>query len=178
MTEEPLSVSDLEARITRIEQRLAMATGAPLEPAGTGNDPHDALTLGDNPFWALNQLKGRHDVAAVLYTGHVATPDGPVEWQMTHDATALVEEDWTELASTLAALGHPSRLRILQLICRGEASTAADLAHTDGLGTTGQIYHHLRQLVAAGWLRNTTKGHHQVPPERLVPLLVILGASH
>ena len=57
------------------------------------------------------------------------------------------------------------------------ATTAADLADTPGLGSTGQIYHHLRQLVGAGWLRATTRGRHEVPPERLVPLLVILGAS-
>jgi DNA-binding transcriptional ArsR family regulator len=103
------------------------------------------------------------------------TIDGaPVRWQLTHDSTQLFELDWTTLASALGALGHPVRLRILQLIARREAATAADLADTPGLGSTGQIYHHLRQLV---WLRATTKGRHEVPAERLIPLLVILGAS-
>lgn len=96
---------------------------------------------------------------------------------MGHDSASLLEEDWTVHAAALTALGHPSRLRILQLVARGEASTAAEMAHADGLGTTGQIYHHLRQLVAAGWLRTTTKGRHEVPVERLVPLLVVLTAS-
>ena len=103
--------------------------------------------------------------------------DGPVRWQLTHDSDQLMELDWTTLAPALSALGHPARLRILQLVARSEATTAADLADTPGLGSTGQIYHHLRQLVGAGWLRATTRGRHEVPPERLVPLLVILGAS-
>ena len=160
---------ELTARVARIERRLA-----------DGEDPEaESSTPAADAFWAITALKQRHARPAVLYTGFAETADHePVEWQMTHDASALVEEDWTTHASVLAALGHPSRMRILQLVCRSEATTAADLAHTEGLGTTGQIYHHLRQLVAAGWLRNTTKGQHQVPPERLVPLLVILGASH
>lgn len=57
------------------------------------------------------------------------------------------------------------------------AAAAAELAQTEGLGTTGPIYHHLRQLVAAGWLRITTKGQHRSPAEHLVPLVMVLGAS-
>lgn len=103
--------------------------------------------------------------------------DGPVRWQLTLDSDQLLELDWTTLAPALSALGHPARLLILQLIARGEATTAADLADTPDLGSTGQIYHHLRQLVGAGWLRATARGRHEVPPERLVPLVVVLGAS-
>ncbi|CAA9292407.1 MAG: hypothetical protein AVDCRST_MAG48-635 [uncultured Friedmanniella sp.] len=85
--------------------------------------------------------------------------------------------DWAASVPALAALGHPSRMQILQLVAAGRARTAAELAHAEGLGTTGQIYHHLRQLVAGGWLRVTTRGQHQVPAERLVPLLVVLAAT-
>ena len=128
-------------------------------------------------FWILEGLEQRVGPRAVVYAGSVVRDDGPVRWQLTHDSDQLMELDWTTLAPGLSALGHPARLRILQLIARNEATTAADLADTPGLGSTGQIYHHLRQLVGAGWLRTTTRGRHEVPPERFVPLLVILGAS-
>ena len=36
----------------------------------------------------------------------------------------------------------------------------------DGLGTTGQAYHHLRQLAAVGWLHSTGRGRYEVPPHR------------
>jgi DNA-binding transcriptional ArsR family regulator len=167
MSDDAATLAELAARVAKLEERL-------VSPVETDSGAPDLAQV----FWALNELKRREARAAVLYTGVVETAAGqPVEWQMMHDSAELLEQDWAAQASTLAALGHPSRLQMLQLIARGEAQTAADLAHADGLGTTGQIYHHLRQLVAAGWLRTTTKGRHQVPPERLVPLLVILGAS-
>lgn len=158
------ALRELTARVARLEERLA---DEQLDPRTDG-----AI------FWALDELKRRTSRPTVVYTGTAETALGdPVEWQMGHDSAALLEEDWTVHAGALAALGHPSRLQILQLVARAEATTAAELAHTEGLGTTGQTYHHLRQLVSAGWLRSTTKGRHEVPPERLVPLLVVLAAS-
>jgi DNA-binding transcriptional ArsR family regulator len=157
--------AELVERVAALERRHDQ--GAPAEPSG-----------GAGAFWALEELKRREPMPSVLYTGVVETFAGdPVQWQMAYHSGELLEEDWTARAAALTALGHPSRLQILQLVARGEARTAADLAHSDGLGTTGQIYHHLRLLVSAGWLRTTTKGQHEVPPERLVPLLVVLAAS-
>ena len=96
---------------------------------------------------------------------------------MGHRSAEVLDRDWTDLAPALGALGHPARLHILQLVARGEATTAAELTARADLGSTGQIYHHLRQLVAAGWLQTHNKGRHTVPPERVVPLLVILSAA-
>jgi predicted transcriptional regulator len=53
---------------------------------------------------------------------------------------------------------------------------AAELTGLPGVGTTGQIYHHLRQLTSAGWLRTTSRGQYAVTPERVVPLLAVLAA--
>lgn len=55
--------------------------------------------------------------------------------------------------------------------------TAADLSGLDGVGTTGQVYHHLRLLTGAGWLRATARGHYAVPPHRVLPLLAVLAAA-
>jgi len=45
------------------------------------------------------------------------------------------------------------------------------------LGTSGQVHHHVRQLVAAGWLRPTARGRYEVPVDRVVPLLVAWAAA-
>jgi hypothetical protein len=158
-------LADLAARVRRLE-----------ETVGQRSQEHGPAVESDT-FWIIDGLERRFGSHAVAYAGSVGSDEPPVRWQMGHDSSQLLELDWTTLAPTLGALGHPVRLRILQLIARDEAVTAADLADTPGLGSTGQIYHHLRQLVAAGWLRATTRGRHEVPPERLGPLLVILGAS-
>jgi DNA-binding transcriptional ArsR family regulator len=166
MADPELSLSELAERVRRLERAIGDPSDQPRPPAAMSD-----------PFWILDGLEQRFGPQAVAYAGSITLDDGPVRWQMGHDSSQLLELDWSSLAPTLAALGHPVRLRILQLVARGEAVTAAGLADTPGLGSTGQIYHHLRLLVAAGWLRATTRGRHEVPPERLVPLLVILGAS-
>ncbi len=92
------------------------------------------------------------------------------------DLNALLEADWDTAAEPLAALGHPVRLAVLRGVLTG-LHTTAELAALDRLGTTGQLYHHLRQLQAAGWLRSTGRRRYDVPATRVIPLLVILTAA-
>lgn len=135
-------------------------------------------------FWALEGLHERalpDSLGTVLFTGLVELPTGEhYEWQQAHLVDELagrdVDHDWTVAAATLAALGHPVRLALLHAVLHG-TRTAADLTGLDGVGTTGQIYHHLRLLTGAGWLRAAARGHYAVPPERVVPLLAVLAAA-
>jgi len=162
-------LAELQERVRRIEARLG-------QPAPDAQPPGPSAD--GNPWWLLQELEHRGLDGAVTYAGRLTEPGGgPVRWQITESTERLLDTDWSASAAAIAALGHPSRLQIVQLVARGQARTAAELAGTEGLGTTGQIYHHLRQLVGAGWLRPTSRGQHQVPPERLVPLLVLLSAA-
>ncbi|MGW6296376.1 ArsR/SmtB family transcription factor [Streptomyces sp. NPDC055058] len=163
---------ELEERVAALERRLAA-----LEDA-----QRTAPRLGDGDFWALQGFKdqlaelGAAD-GGVLFTGAVRLPTGEqYEWQHGTLTQGLLDGDWQEAAEAFAALGHPVRLRLLREITGGRR-TAAELAELDGVGTTGQIYHHLRQLTAAGWLHTTGRGRHEVPPGRVVPLLVALSAA-
>jgi hypothetical protein len=90
-------------------------------------------------------------------------------------ASAILDTDWTTRASALAALGHPVRLTLLREILRGRTTVSA-LSEVEGLGTSGQIYHHLRQLTAEGWLHTPSRGAFAVPPDRVDALLAILVA--
>ncbi|MEG8276133.1 ArsR/SmtB family transcription factor [Streptomyces sp. AHA2] len=161
---------DLEGRVADLERRLAA-----LEGAGRTGPRIDG---GD--FWALDGLKEQLSEAGiadggVLYTGSVRLPTGEeYAWQMTALTEDLLDADGTAAAESFAALGHPVRLRLLREILGGRR-TAAELAELDGVGTTGQIYHHLRQLTATGWLHTTGRGRNEVPPGRVVPLLVALA---
>jgi len=98
---------------------------------------------------------------------------GPVT---SSDLNALLDADWDTAAEPLAALGHPVRLAVLRGVLTG-LHTTSELAALDRLGTTGQLYHHLRQLQAAGWLRSTGRGRYDVPATRVIPLLVIVTAA-
>ncbi|MFI8367631.1 helix-turn-helix domain-containing protein [Streptomyces sp. NPDC085466] len=164
---------EIEERVAALEARVAA-----LESAGA--TPPAAAYEGD--FWALDGWKDRLAAAGaeaadggVLFTGAVRLPTGErYEWQ----TGALTEDvlDDEGPVEALAALGHAVRLRLLREILGGRR-TAAELSELADLGTTGQIYHHLRQLTSAGWLRPGGRGRHEVPAERVVPLLVVLAAA-
>lgn len=166
---------DLSERLSALERVVAdlveqAAKPTPEPPAGT---PHDET------FWALEGLRGKVDgtTGGVLFTGTVDVPTGEhYDWQYARLLDDLLAVDWTEAAPALTALGNPVRLRLLQKIIAGTRG-AADLAEDSELGTTGQVYHHLRQLVSAGWLRMVSRGQYTIPGERVVPLLVILSAT-
>ncbi len=126
-------------------------------------------------FWALEGLRARApEPGAVMMAGSVQTPNGyEARWQVSALAEDLFSSDFAERAEALSALAHPVRLRIIQQLMT-EAETVQDLAGTGEFGTSGQIYHHLRQLTSAGWLRAAGGGRYEVPVARVVPLLTIL----
>ncbi|KOG79023.1 MULTISPECIES: ArsR/SmtB family transcription factor [Streptomyces] len=167
---------DLEQRVAELERRLTALEGRDSDSASP--------PLGDGDFWALEGLRQQlTDVGeagadgGVLYAGSVRLPTGEqYGWQYGALTEALLDGDWADAADSFAALGHPVRLRLLREILGG-LRTAAELAALDGAGTTGQIYHHLRQLTGAGWLQAAGRGRYEVPPARVVPLLVVLTAA-
>ena len=165
-----------DARLEQVERRLA-ALEASLLPneVPAPSPPADG---GEERYWALAGLKSRTPGrSVVLFTGHVALEGAPVyEWQQGAEATGLLEMEVEDAAAPLAALGHPMRLRLLQAVLRGRRAST-ELGELEGLGTSGQLYHHLRELQAAGWLRSGGRGTYEVPPARVVPLLTILAAA-
>ena len=175
--EEPSEGGDgrtLEERLSAVEEALAgLLSGrrgrvSVAESADEGAVPADL-------FWALEGLREREPApGAVMIVGDVSLPDGRTAgWQLGAGTDDLLDDEWESLADVFAALGHPVRLRLLREVLRGRG-TARELAELEGMGTTGQVYHHLRQLVATGWLRVRDGGHHEVPAERVVPLLTTI----
>lgn len=169
----------LDTRLTQLEERVSAlethdrANGLS-EDQSSGGDGATVPTR----LWALEELKSRiSDGSAVLFTGSVTLPsEAKYEWQQGVDVDALLDTDWSVASDVLGALGHPIRLVVLREVLRG-AQTVADLGAVEGFGTSGQLYHHLRLLVAAGWLRTAGRARYEVPPARVVPLLVVLAAA-
>ncbi|AUS81359.1 ArsR family transcriptional regulator [Actinoalloteichus sp. AHMU CJ021] len=167
-TEERLAA--LEERVRALEARWAEdATSAP-----------EAADLAER-FWVLRGLRQRMpaDAGGLVYAGVLRDAATPVEWQYGHSSEellALESPDAESTADRLAALGSPVRLRLLREVLNGVTS-AAELASLDSMGTKGQVYHHVRILTAAGWLRSVGRGALEVPPARVIPLLLALAAA-
>jgi hypothetical protein len=161
---------DVLALIDRLSERVAALESG----ASAGVTARDD---GDDPLWLLNGIKQRvPSPGAVFFAGAVQTIAGPVEWQVGLPTERILEDEWSTVAGSIAALGNPVRLSLLHAVIGG-ATSVAQLSEGEGMGTTGQIYHHLNQLVAHGWLSAGGRGHYAIPGERVVPLLVILSAA-
>lgn len=158
---------ELVKRLEALEQRVAALDATPSPNAPESEDAE--------VFWALEGLRARvPEPGAVMMVGSVQTPNGyEARWQMGALADDLFASDFAERAESLSALAHPVRLRIIQRLMT-DAKTVQDLAGTGEFGTSGQIYHHLKQLTSHGWLRAAGSGRYEVPVDRVVPLLTTL----
>ena len=169
---------DLEERVAELTRRVAE-----LEARMDRGEPTPAATAPtQDGFWALSTWKkqlaeAELDGGGVLFTGAVELPSGKrYEWQAGYSTESLLASDLAGTAELLSALGHPVRLLMLREILLGR-STVNSLAQVADMGTSGQIYHHLRQMTAAGWLHSSSRGHYEVPVERMIPLLVALAVA-
>lgn len=171
-------LSQLRRELQALAGRVAMLEGwAAGEVLDRPRVAPERGALPEEAFWALEGLQARlADIAsesggAVMLVGSLTLPGGaPVAWQQGADAAGLLDADWSDRAAVFGALAHPVRIELLRHMLNGVQATA-DLAAIDGLGTTGQLHHHLRQLVAAGWVRQSGRGSYEIPAARIVPLL-------
>ena len=177
-TETVAILNTLEALTERVQALEAHAEA-------NAHSPSDASsTVASADFWALHGVEQRRASdpsttdGVVMLVGSVTLPDGsPVAWQESAGTAGLLEVDWANHAASFAALGHPVRIELLRHVLSGTHATA-DLAAIESLGTTGQLHHHLRQLISTGWLRQSGRGNYEVPAARVVPLLVaVVGAA-
>lgn len=184
----------LAAQLARIEERLdrlesANAPTPATSPAAASPDTSPAPaptataasdssdTPDDDPYWVLTGLDERHpDDDVVVYAGTFPVGDGGYRWQYGLPTASILDGDFADAAPALSALAHPVRLTLLQAVLAGTHQTA-ELSALPGIGTSGQVYHHLNQLAAAGWLRSPRRGRWEVPGERTIPLLALLMAA-
>ncbi|MEH0109688.1 helix-turn-helix transcriptional regulator [Tersicoccus sp. MR15.9] len=168
-----MSSDDVNSRLSALEEAVSRLSVAP----ASGRATSERIGSEDDPLWALNGLESRAPDGAILYLGSVQTPTGDVvRWQYGRPAAEMFGEDWGDRARVMAALAHSMRLRIMHAVLHG-VNTAAGLIDELDAGTSGQVYHHLKELTMTGWLSTPRRGVFEVPASRVVPLLVILLAA-
>jgi hypothetical protein len=160
----------MERRIAQLEARRPQPSQRPADQVETEDVAERS--------WAVAELRARFAAAGgVVFAGAVDLPDGAhVDRQSATTTTALLDAPWAAGTERLAALAHPVRIELLRQVLLGARTTAA-LIELDVVGTSGQLYHHLRPLLGAGWLRQAARGRYEVPHDRVVPLLVVVAAT-
>lgn len=177
-----------ELAILRAELRELSARVASLEDAGAksgaaASDHGSGPSGGAEADWVLAGLdreRARHPElaqGALLLAGSGTLPSGQsAAWQQTVGLRETLDSNWGVRAASLVALAHPVRIELVRHILLGVSATA-DLAEIESLGTTGQLHHHLRQLVAAGWVAQSGRGNYEIPADRVTRLLALVIAA-
>ncbi|MDY7106426.1 MAG: metalloregulator ArsR/SmtB family transcription factor [Actinomycetota bacterium] len=160
------TVDDLRRRVARLEagQRpLARRTA-------TDTDVVEGL---------LADLRGdgsEPGEPTVLYAGVGPWEDGTVAWQLGRtwgEATSRADD---RSARVLAALANPTRLRIVAVLLTGPLPTGR-LAERLDQPSSGQLFHHLKDLLAAGIVHQPERGVYAIDRNHVVPLLAVLSAT-
>lgn len=148
-------VAELAERVARLEhaQQAAPEIGSVLQ--GLGDDPGDGT---------------------VTYRGSGPWGDSSVAWILTRRWPELTTAPLESPARVLAALAHPSRLRIVTELVGGETTTAELVARL-GFTTTGQLFHHLKELLAVGVVHQPRRGAYALRPQHVVALLAVISAA-
>lgn len=175
-------VGAMQDRVTALERRVAALEEAP--------DDRPPVRRGGRRgrWWVLDRLAANSGApfrlatmggvveGSLVYGGRVTTGrEGELAWQAEHPLPAVLQMDAAAAADVLAALAHPLRLEILRRLLLG-ARTLAELQAIPGIGTTGQLHHHLRELRTAGLVVHR-RNDYALRPERVVPWLVIVAAA-
>jgi DNA-binding transcriptional ArsR family regulator len=145
-------VADLAERVARLEAR----------------EPQPLQTVLDRTLEPPEQ--GR-----VVYSGLGPWADHAVVWQMERAWDDIVDHQPESIARTFAALSNPVRVRIIGALVDGPAPTAA-LAERIDAGTSGQLFHHLRDLLAAGLVHQPQRGIYALRAQHVLPLLAAMSA--
>ena len=109
------------------------------------------------------------------------SPPSPARLPRGHGLPALVRASGT-VAGIFAALGDPTRLKLVAVLCAGGAFSIAQLTATTDISRQG-VTKHLRLLADAGVVRDVKRGRERLwqlepaPIERARRSLDTIGAA-
>ncbi|MFC6090362.1 ArsR/SmtB family transcription factor [Saccharothrix lopnurensis] len=166
-----MAAVDLVQRLAELERRVAALEGderAPAEPPAPHGGTRGGTTTDDGTT---------DDGGAFGYGGQVALGDGQVSWRIDvtpEHALSLADRPRVEV---LSALAHPARVEIVRTLLGQGAQPAAALQEAARLGSTGQLYHHLKALTGSGVVEQDKRGSYRLRPSATIPVLVLLTAA-
>ncbi|WP_245583617.1 ATP-binding protein [Paenibacillus assamensis] len=113
----------------------------------------------------------------VYYAGQYQANGQLLRWEPKDKQLEQLLQISTEKSSKiLSALGSKLRLDIIIAILN-ESLTGAEMVEKLNMGTTGQLYHHLKALNGANLIEQDKSGRYTVPDHRKLPLLLLLSAA-
>ncbi len=112
----------------------------------------------------------------MAYQGRLGEPVA-LEWDIHVDPAQVLDLPDAPRTDVLAALGHPLRAAMVRRLAESGPATTAELQAAAELGSTGQLYHHLKSLTGCGLVEQDKRGSYRLRPQATVPALVLLTAA-
>lgn len=147
-------VAELEARRPATPMTKPGTTGLPAHLAGNGNEDGAVLTYSGEGRFGQYQLR----------IGARAT------------LSAVLDADPDVLAQAFTALASPVRITLLRAMVGGPRNSQ-QLRDLVDVGSVGQLYHHLRELLAAGLIAQPARSVYAIPQDKVVAICVALTAA-
>ncbi|MCS7462390.1 ATP-binding protein [Paenibacillus doosanensis] len=159
----------LKAQMAELERLVRSMAGAEVKSAEAGT--------ADNRQKELLVQGGGGEAGAMYFSGYYRSGEQTVRCEPQEKASReLLGLNRGKAAKVLAALGHKQRLDLL-LELWDEALTGAELVERLNMGTTGQLYHHLKALTGADLLVQEERGgRYTIPSHRRFSILLLLSA--
>ncbi|ULL16331.1 ArsR family transcriptional regulator [Paenibacillus sp. H1-7] len=158
--------------------RTQMAAIESMVRALAGKDEIPAVVPGaDRSDNELVVQGGGTDSCAIYVSGYYRTGNHTVRLEPQEKGSAeLLDLNRAKAAKVLSALGHKQRLDLL-LEVWNEPFTGTELVERLNMGTTGQLYHHLKALTGADLLKQEERGgRYTIPAHRRFPVLQLMSA--
>ena len=129
-------------------------------------------------FSHTKETPASDELGRLFYAGQYRGGNASHRWEpQDKQANQLLQLDGDKSAKVLGALAHKQRLDILRLVLQ-EPLTGPELVERLNMGTTGQLYHHMKALVGADLLVQEERGGtYVIPGHRVLPLLLLLAAA-
>jgi DNA-binding transcriptional ArsR family regulator len=111
------------------------------------------------------------------YAGSIQIGERPFRFQQTLTIASIFEAEPEVFAQIFAALSSPHRVIILRTLCE-RACTAQQLQEVLGMGSSGQLYHHLKELMGAGLITQRERSSaYTIDPAKVVPICAALSVA-
>lgn len=168
-----------EARVAALERRLAAVEKSVGLTGSGGRRKKAKAKVGRELLRSLSESaskprEGRS--GEVVYGGSCRLGEAEYLYAREHRLEDVLAVDREGAGRVLASLGNPARLELVLALLEAPRS-AQELGALLSEGSTGQLYHHLRELQSVGLLLQPKRGVYGLAPNAAVPLLVVLAAA-
>ncbi|OLE23221.1 MAG: hypothetical protein AUG49_16750 [Catenulispora sp. 13_1_20CM_3_70_7] len=158
----------VEARLDEIAGRLGALEGdrrsAPRRPVvGLHDDGLHDDGLGD-------------DAGVVTYSGSGQFGPHAVKLRQRQDLATVFAADPETVAHVFGALASPVRIQLVRALLDGQ-KTSQELRGVLDDASAGQLYHHLRELLAAGLVVQPARSVYAIPFSKVVATCVAVVAA-